>query len=98
MTDRRIYKLIGPDGWDVISETPGQLGGHRRTGVYGRFDCASALDAIGRGGSYKRHRVFFADEATAISAGYRPCGRCMVAEYRAWKASQQPATQGAGAG
>jgi methylphosphotriester-DNA--protein-cysteine methyltransferase len=31
--------------------------------------------------------VFFADEATAIAAGYRPCFVCMREEYRAWKAS-----------
>jgi methylphosphotriester-DNA--protein-cysteine methyltransferase len=28
--------------------------------------------------------VFFADEATALAAGYRPCGTCMREEYRAW--------------
>jgi len=32
--------------------------------------------AIARGG-YRRHRVSFADEATAITAGYRPCGTCV---------------------
>jgi methylphosphotriester-DNA--protein-cysteine methyltransferase len=31
--------------------------------------------------------VFFADEATARAAGYRPCFTCMREEYRAWKAS-----------
>ena len=30
-------------------------------------------------------RVFFADEATAVRAGYRPCAVCMRAEYDAWK-------------
>jgi methylphosphotriester-DNA--protein-cysteine methyltransferase len=30
--------------------------------------------------------VFFADEATAIAAGYRPCASCMPDEYKAWKA------------
>ena len=34
-----------------------------------------------------QHRVFFADEPTAIAAGYRPCAGCMPVEYRAWKAS-----------
>jgi methylphosphotriester-DNA--protein-cysteine methyltransferase len=34
------------------------------------------------------HRVFFADEATAIAAGYRPCGACMRREYAAWKAAR----------
>ena len=45
---------------------------------------ALRLRAIRQGG-YVRHRVFFADEATAIAAGYRPCGTCMRAEYAAWK-------------
>jgi methylphosphotriester-DNA--protein-cysteine methyltransferase len=35
-----------------------------------------------------RWRVFFADEATATAAGYRPCAVCMRDEYRAWKAAQ----------
>ena len=26
-----------------------------------------------------------ADEATAISAGYRPCGKCMKEAYQKWK-------------
>ena len=40
----------------------GTIGGHRRTRIYGRLDCPSALRAIARGG-YVTHRVFFADEA-----------------------------------
>jgi methylphosphotriester-DNA--protein-cysteine methyltransferase len=62
----------------------GTFGGHRRTRIYGRLDCPSALRAIARGG-YVKHRVFFADEATAIAAGYRPCARCMPDRYREWK-------------
>jgi hypothetical protein len=30
----------------------------------------------------------FADEATAIAAGYRPCGNCMRDQYKAWRANQ----------
>jgi methylphosphotriester-DNA--protein-cysteine methyltransferase len=60
-------------------------GGHRRTRVYGRLDCRAALAAIRRGG-YVRHRVFFASEADAVAAGYRPCAVCLPAEYRAWRA------------
>jgi methylphosphotriester-DNA--protein-cysteine methyltransferase len=62
------------------------LGGHRLTKIYGRLDCPSALRAIARGG-YVRHRVFFADEAAAIGAGYRPCARCLPDRYKAWKAN-----------
>jgi methylphosphotriester-DNA--protein-cysteine methyltransferase len=52
--------------------------------VYGRLDCRAALRAIAAGG-YVRHRVFFADEATAVAAGYRPCAVCLPDAYRAWK-------------
>jgi methylphosphotriester-DNA--protein-cysteine methyltransferase len=62
----------------------GTLGGHRKTRIYGRLDCPSALRAIERGG-YVAQRVFFADEAAAIAAGYRPCARCMPDEYRRWR-------------
>jgi methylphosphotriester-DNA--protein-cysteine methyltransferase len=65
----------------------GTLGGHRGTKIYGRLDCPSALRAIARGG-YVKYRVFFADEAAAIAAGYRPCARCMPERYRAWKANE----------
>jgi methylphosphotriester-DNA--protein-cysteine methyltransferase len=37
-------------------------------------------------GHIVKHRVFFADEPTAIAAGYRPCAVCMREEYRQWKA------------
>jgi methylphosphotriester-DNA--protein-cysteine methyltransferase len=60
----------------VPSELPGTLGGNRRLKIYGRLDCPSALRWIARG-HYVRHRVFFADEATAQAAGYRPCKVCM---------------------
>ena len=64
----------------------GTVGGHRRTRIYGRLDCPSALRAIARGG-YVTQRVFFADEATAVAAGFRPCARCLPDAYRRWRAS-----------
>jgi methylphosphotriester-DNA--protein-cysteine methyltransferase len=80
------YRLIGPDGVEVVSPVKGTLGGHRRNRIYGRLDCAGAQRWIARG-HYVKQRVFFADEATAVAAGYRPCARCMPAEYAAWRAS-----------
>jgi methylphosphotriester-DNA--protein-cysteine methyltransferase len=80
------YKLIGSDGEPYESATPGTLGGHKATRIYGCLDCPSALRALAKSG-YVKHRVFFADEATAIAAGYRPCARCLPEQYRAWKAS-----------
>jgi len=78
------YTLLGPDGKPHVSLRPGRFGGHRKTRIYGRLDCRAALAAIARGG-YLRQRVFFADEADAIAAGYRPCGVCMPAAYARWK-------------
>jgi hypothetical protein len=85
---RRQYTLIGADGKPYLSDTPGQLGGHRKLKIYGRLDCPSALRHIAKG-EYVSHRVFFADEATAIAAAYRPCAVCMRSEYDAWKSSRQ---------
>ena len=85
----KLYQLIGADGRQVSSQTPGTLGGHRRSKLYGRLDCRSALYWLARGRTGK-HRVFFADEATAVAAGYRPCAVCMPEAYRAWKAARPP--------
>ncbi len=78
------YRLLGPDG-PYESEVPGTLGGHRRQKVYGRLDCPSARRWIEKG-HYVRHRVFFADQPTAVATGYRPCARCRPAAYARWKA------------
>lgn len=89
MNESKQFRLLGPDGF-YLSSTPGLLGGHRKTRVYGRMDCRAALRALARGG-YREHRVFFADEATAIACGYRPCGTCMLEAYARWKAAQATA-------
>jgi methylphosphotriester-DNA--protein-cysteine methyltransferase len=85
----KIYHLLGADGRTYESETKGALGGNRKLKIYGRLDCPSALRAIKKGGPYPRHRVFFADAATATAAGYRPCGNCMREAYRQWRAAEQ---------
>ena len=77
------YRLTQFDGSIVDSDLPGLFGGNRRLRIYGRLDCPSAQRALARG--YAKRRVCFADEATAIAAGYRPCAVCMPAEYRQWK-------------
>ncbi|MEU1427107.1 Ada metal-binding domain-containing protein [Nocardia sp. NPDC005746] len=83
----REYVLLGVDGRPYRSRTPGVLGGHRRLKIYGRLDCPAALRALARGG-YVSHRVFFADEQTAIAAGYRPCAVCSRPAYREWRAGR----------
>jgi methylphosphotriester-DNA--protein-cysteine methyltransferase len=86
---KKMYTLLTPNG-PARSETPGALGGHKGTKVYGRMDCPAALRALAKNGglTYKKSRVFFQDEATAIACGFRPCGACMTAEYKAWKAKR----------
>lgn len=80
----KTYTLIGADGQPYQSARPGTLGGHRRSKGYGRLDCRTALRWIAKG-YYTAHRVFFADEETAIAAGYRPCAVCLPERYRDWK-------------
>ena len=84
----KTYTLLGSDGRPYQSPTPGTVGGYRRSKIYGRFDCPSALRAIAQGG-YVSHRVFFADEDTAVAAGYRPCGTCLRPQYRQWVADKE---------
>ncbi|MDB5570769.1 MAG: hypothetical protein JWN93_1952 [Hyphomicrobiales bacterium] len=72
----KVYRLLGPGGLPFASAARGAFGGNRRTKVYGRLDCSIALRHVARG-TYAKSRVFFADEATARSAGYRSCSHCM---------------------
>jgi hypothetical protein len=56
-----------------------QLGGYRPGKIYGKLSCSS-------GKKMKvENRVFFRSEEEAISAGYRPCARCLPEKYKAWK-------------
>ncbi len=84
------WRLIGADGRPYDSDRPGTIGGHRRNRIYGRLDCSAALRALANG-RYRRHRVFFADEAAALAAGYRPCAVCMPDDYARWKANRPAA-------
>ena len=82
------YTLLGSDRRPDQSSTPGTFGGHRPGRLYGRLDCPAALRAIARGG-YVKNRVFFADEQTAIAAGYRPCAACLPDTHARWKARRR---------
>lgn len=84
---KKVYTLTDCTGKPYKSYIPGTMGGHRKLKIYGKLDCPSALCHIAKGG-YVQHRVFFANEAIAISAGYRPCGICMKEEYKRWKSNQ----------
>lgn len=83
----KTRRLIGPDNKPYVSTQPGKLGGHRRSRIYGRLNCSSALRAIAQGG-YVTHRVFFLTEEHARAAGYRPCAACLPMAYAHWKAQQ----------
>jgi hypothetical protein len=78
------YKLLDYNGEEYISMIPGTIAGNKKLKIYGKFDCKSALRYINRG-QYVQNRVFFADEESAILAGYRPCGVCMKEKYIEWK-------------
>jgi hypothetical protein len=81
----KTYTLIGADGKPYKSSTKGEFGGHRRDKIYGALDCAGAKRWIAKG-HYVKQRVFFADEETAIAAGFRPCALCLPEKYKQWKA------------
>jgi len=84
----KIYRLLGPDGKPCESSVLGDLGGNSKARIYGKLTCPSANAALVKG--YARHRVFFSSEEDAIAAGYRPCGRCMRAQYARWNIGGVP--------
>lgn len=88
---KRSWTLLGCDGKPYKSSTPGILGGHRKNKIYGQLNCTAAARALAKG-HYVKQRVFFEDEATAIAAGYRPCGTCMREKYQKWKQLQDKNT------
>jgi hypothetical protein len=86
MLQTKSYKLLGADRKSYSSSLPGSLGGNGKMKVYGRLDCSSAKRAVAAGNTYQKHRVFFADEASAVAAGYRPYGNCLREKYKIWRA------------
>ncbi|MEU9322054.1 Ada metal-binding domain-containing protein [Streptomyces sp. NPDC048295] len=88
MNTAKSFTLTGSDGRPYTSPVKGDWGGHRGGRIYGRLDCPAALRALARGG-YVKDRVFFADEQTALAAGYRPCRACCEDHYQAWKSAKE---------
>ena len=84
----KTYALTDANGGIYRSPTKGALGGHRKDKIYGTLDCAGAARWLAKG-HYTKNRVFFADEATAIAAGYRPCFECLREKYKEWKAKRK---------
>ena len=84
------YKLTDANGNIYLSDTPGEYGGNSKLKVYGRLDCGTALASMRRfPGEYQKHRVFFADEKTALAAEFRPCGNCLRAKYKEYMADPE---------
>lgn len=83
----KTFTLVGADGAPYASPVKGAFGGNRRTKVYGLMNCKTASRYLAAG-TYQKSRVFFANEATARAAGYRPCRSCMSDRG----GSQPPAT------
>jgi methylphosphotriester-DNA--protein-cysteine methyltransferase len=55
--------------------------GNSKLKIYGMLNCSS-------GKRMKiENRVFFTSEKEALQFGYRPCGHCMLAAYKQWRAS-----------
>jgi Metal binding domain of Ada len=72
----KTYFLLGADQKIYASAIKGTLGGHKGSKIYGRLDCPGAKRHLANG-TYQKSRVFFADEAAALAAGYRACKQCM---------------------
>lgn len=64
------------------------LAGYKKGRIYGLLRCASGKRMKAK------NRVFFKDEAEAQVHGYRPCGHCLPALYKKWKAAQAPQDPG----
>ncbi len=86
------FHLIGSNGEPYESPVPGELAGNRKLKTYGLLNCglpACGFPDRGLPPNQPKIRVFFADEASAIAAGYRPCGGCLPQRYQQWKQGPQ---------
>lgn len=66
----------------MINKNEIQLGGNANLKIYGLLSCKSGKRLKAK------NQVFFKDEQEALKLGYRPCGHCMRAKYKTWKAGQ----------
>jgi len=81
-----LHKVLGKDRLsralelkELIKAGEVVLAGNVKLKIYGTLDCTSGKK-MGM-----ENRVFFKNADEALRYGYRPCGRCMKREYRAWK-------------
>jgi methylphosphotriester-DNA--protein-cysteine methyltransferase len=88
----KTYTLLGANGKFYQSPTKGTFGGHKKDKIYGALDCSGAQRWLAKG-HYVKNRVFFADEQTAIAAGFRPCFECLREKYKEWKSISREQTR-----
>lgn len=74
------HKNISPDKLRFfIKDGQIQFAGHCKLKIYGQLKCSSGRRMA------LHHRVFFSSRYEAETLGYRPCARCMQADYVKWK-------------
>ena len=72
---------VNPWGRDFATPERGYFMGNRKYGPHITCslrdpDAAAVIEPV------EYEKLFFLDEATALSAGHRPCGRCRTKDYR----------------
>jgi methylphosphotriester-DNA--protein-cysteine methyltransferase len=65
-----------------IRQSKISFGGNSKLKIYGTLHCKSGKRMK------KENRVFFGSIKEAIANGYRPCGHCMQAAYKKYKADR----------
>ena len=60
----KLYFVTNENNHQVLSATPGTLGGHKKLKIYGQLDCPSARKHLAKG-QYAKNRVFFLSEEVA---------------------------------
>lgn len=65
--------------WLAIRHGNISFGGNRKLKIYGMLNCSSGKRMN------RENRVFFKTESEALELGYRPCGHCLIGNYKEWK-------------
>ncbi|SDM35452.1 Metal binding domain of Ada [Catalinimonas alkaloidigena] len=69
--------------WRALRQGQIRWAGNHTLHIYGTLTCRSGRRMR------RENRVFFASEEEALALGYRPCGHCLRAAYRRWKAQAE---------
>ena len=77
------FAAMLPDGIEIL-DLPNILSGNKRTKVFGKASCSSTDGHL----ILRKEdcdRVLFDNETIALSAGFRPCAKCLQESYIEWK-------------